>query len=529
MSNSAVRLTSAANAQPHITLTGEDLCPSDLWRFCSAAAFAPALTISLSQPAWSRLDTAAAFVESTVASGARVYGINTGVGYLRNTLIDHKQLGDLQKNLIRSHCCGVGEDLPRPVVLAMWTIVINSACRGHRGLRRRTVEKALSLLQNGILGCVPARGSVGASGDLAPSAHAALTLIGEGDCTVMRQDQTVRMSAARALSEVGLDPAVLEPKEGLSLMNGTQMTSALASFAWAEAQCLLDTANLAVACSLLGTRGYPSLSPVELLREHGHPGTLHCGQEIRRWLEDPVSPIHEPDHQQDPYCLRCAPQVHGAVWEEVVATEVILARELNSSADNPLVFADLGKMAHGGNFHAIQPARVCDRLASAITTLAAISERRINLAMNGDRTGLPHFLVRAGGLQSGFMMTQTTAAALVSECRSMSFPASTDSIPTNCDQEDHVSMGPTAALKALRIIENARYVLAIELLVAAQAINLRNSGHLPLRLQFAIRAIREHIPFLDTDRPQSGDIELMSGLIQSGALLQYHHIELSKK
>ncbi|QOY86058.1 HAL/PAL/TAL family ammonia-lyase [Paludibaculum fermentans] len=501
-----------------LTLTGELLRPDELWRFCREAASAESLSIELSPAAWSRIEAAGAFVDRLVESGERIYGVNTGVGFLRNVVIDRDRLSELQKNLIRSHCCGVGEELPRALVLAMWVIVLNSACRGHRGLRRPTVEAALKLLQHGILGCVPARGSVGASGDLAPSAHAALALIGEGPCTVVRQGETLRIPAAQALAEEGLLPADLQPKEGLSLMNGTQMTTAMAVSVWSEAKNLLETANLATALSLLGVKGFPSVSPEELLIAHGHPGTLECGRMIREWLHDPVRPIHEPDHQQDPYCLRCAPQVHGAVLEEVEATETILVRELNSSADNPLVFADLGKVAHGGNFHAIQPARVCDRLASALTTLAAISERRVNLAMNGDRTGLPHFLISEGGLNSGLMMVQTTAAALVSECRSLSFPASTDSIPTNCDQEDHVSMGPIAALKAMRVAENVRYVLAIELLTAIQAIDLRKVEHLPPRTAAAHRMLRECADFLAQDRVNSHDIEAIAALIESGKL-----------
>jgi histidine ammonia-lyase len=272
--------------------------------------------------------------------------------------------------------------------------------------------------------------------------------------------------------------------------------------------------------SQFAIRGSAELTPEEVLIEHRHRGTVECAREKRFWLENGNQPVAERDHRQDPYCLRCAMQVHGAVWEELAHCEPTLRCEINSSTDNPLVFPATGKVGYGGNFHAIHPARVSDHIASALTTLGSISERRICLAMNGDRTGLPHFLTANGGLNSGLMMTQTTAAALVSECKSLSFPASVDSIPTNGDQEDHVSMGPIAGLKALRIVDNIRFVLAIELLAAAQALDLRGLDTAPPRLVAIHRRIRQDVPFLCRDRVLSEDIEALATIIQEAAIIK---------
>ena len=366
---------------------------------------------------------------------------------------------------------------------------------------------------------VPSQGSVGASGDLAPSAHAAAALLGEGRCTLPIEGRIEEMSAHEALQRLGLSPWQLGPKEGLSLINGTQLTTALATKAWYHARRLLDLSNLATALSIEGLRGQPMDVAEPLWRTHRHPGTLHCGLAISGWIGN-----HQTKNTlgynrvQDPYSLRCAPQVHGAVWEDVQACESILQREINASTDNPLVFADTREILHGGNFHAIYPARVADRLASALTTLGSISERRINLIMDKEKSGLPYFLINDGGLHSGLMMLQSVAAALVSECKSLSFSASVDSIPTNCNQEDHVPMGPIAGWKALKIVDNVYRILAIELLSAAQAIDLQQPKALSERLQAVHAVLRGEVAFLEHDRMLADDIRAVEALLRTDRL-----------
>jgi histidine ammonia-lyase len=498
------------------------LTPTNIVRFSALANDPhPAHSIILSEGSRQRIAAARDFIDRQVANGQKIYGINTGVGFMSHASVSPDQMIELQYNAIRSHCVGVGSPLPRDLVLGMWVVLLNSIAQGHRGLRLQVVDKIIQALQAGILAQVPSRGSVGASGDLTPSAHAALALLGEGRCTMPKDGRFIELSAADALAQHGLTPLQLGPKDGLSLINGTQLTTAMACKVWHAAKLMLHTANLAVALSVTGLRGHHTAFFEDLLSAHRHPGTIFCGREITRWLRPEIDPSAiNHNRVQDPYSLRCAPQAHGAVWEDILDSERILQDEINASTDNPLVFADKELILHGGNFYAIYPARVLDRLASALTTLGSISERRINLAMNKEKSGLPYFLINNGGVCSGFMMIQTTAAALVSECKSLSFPASVDSIPTNCDQEDHVSMGPIAGFKALQIMENVRNILAIELLVAAQAIDLLKPKPLSKPLKQAHELIRAQSAFLEKDRVMAGDIRAVSDLIQTRQLLE---------
>jgi histidine ammonia-lyase len=505
---------------PDLILDGKDLHPATLWSVAKQAERCEGQsTIELAVAVQDQIERTGSFVDQIVEGSVRVYGINTGVGILARTVLSPEQVVEFQYNLLRSHAAGFGRELSRDLVMAMWLILLNSVTKGHRGLRPATVRVILQLLEAGVLGCVPARGSVGASGDLAPSAHAALVLIGEGECTRPASTGFIRLSAIQALHELGIAPVQLKPKEGLSLINGTQATTAMAVKIWAEAKQLLATANLAAALTMQAFRGAHATVSKEVLEAHRHPGTWSCGTDISTWIEGMPEDFVS-DRVQDPYCLRCAPQVHGAVWESIQHSGEVLYREVNASTDNPLLFPETGIVRHGGNFHAIYPARVCDTLASSLTTLASIAERRIHFAMNKERTGLPYFLIEDSGFQSGFMMAQTTAAALVSECKSLSFPASVDSIPTNCDQEDHVSMGPIAGRKALQILKNVRGVLAIELLAGAQAMDLRRSSKASPRLARVYDCIRDHVPVLKTDRVLSRDIEVVATLISSGELLK---------
>lgn len=507
-----------------ITLDGESLDVNTLWEAARTATLAEGrLEIGVDAGAKRRIGAAEQFLHNLAHSGETVYGVNTGFGFFARTRISPGDIAKLQHNIIQSHSVGVGELLPRDLTLGMWLIMLNSICRGHRGVAMERVEQILAALNKGMLAHVPARGSVGASGDLAPMSHAVLALLGEGMCNVRQGDGFVDMPAAEALETLGLKPLELGPKEGLALINGTQLTSAMACKLIWEAQRLVETANLTAALMIEAMRAsHAFLSPI-LMQEQRHEGAAKCAESIRNWLggKTEISESHyDCDRVQDPYSIRCIPQVHGMVWEEIAACRSIMDLEINATTDNPILFPEEERVIHGGNFHAIYAARVCDRLGAALATLANISERRIHMAMKQDKSGLPNFLIaEEGGLNSGFMMTQTTAAALVSECKALSFPASVDSISTNNDQEDHVSMGPVAGLKALKILENARYVLAIELLSAAQGLDLLAPLKTSKRLEAAKATLRARVPMLKADRFLGEDLEEAARIIASGALL----------
>jgi histidine ammonia-lyase len=507
-----------------ITLNGDSLDIETLWRFSQAALDPKAkIKIRIDGKAMARIKAAEKFVHDLAHSGDTVYGLNTGFGYFAKTRIKESEIETLQHNIIRSHACGVGEELPRDLVLMLWLILINSTCRGHRGLAASKLQSIIRMLETGIFAVIPARGSVGASGDLAPTAHAVLATLGEGDCNVPSGNDFKRMKASAALKKCGIKPITLGPKEGLCLINGTQLSAALAVKIWCETKQLVDTANLATAMSIEALRASHHITDELLLKEQRQEGTLQCGRAIAKWIggETEVSKSHEDcGRVQDSYSFRCAPQVHGMAWDELAQTKDILNREINATTDNPLLFPDKKKVIHGGNFHAIYPARVSDKLGMAITTLAAISERRVNTAMRTEKSGLPTFLIENGGLNSGFMMVQVTAAALVSECKSLCFPSSVDSIPTNNDQEDHVSMGPGAGLKALEIAKHVRYVLAIELLIAAQGLDMLRPLKTSARLEKIKAAIRKHAAYMKEDRFLSPDIEAVHELVKSGELLK---------
>jgi histidine ammonia-lyase len=458
-------------------------------------------------------------VDKLSAGESPVYGINTGFGKFAERKIPAQHVGLLQRNLIRSHACGVGEETTRDVVLAMWLLRLKMLAKGHSGVRESTLKEIIRVLEAGVLGCVPSRGSVGASGDLAPSAHAVLSLLGEGDCTRPAPFGSgfERVSARLALRDLGLNPVELQAKEGLALINGTQFTTALACKAWYEACRLLRAANLAAAMTMEAMGGTGSILEESVLGTH-HAETQLVGRTMARWLKGSKN-MHlarsERRFMQAPYCLRCAPQVHGAVLADLEHAFKILTAEINSLSDNPLVFPETGEVHSCGNFHAIYPARVSDMIASAMATLGTISERRINMAMDESLSGLPYFLVSDGGLNSGLMMVQATAAALASEAKTLSHPASVDSIPTNCDREDHVSMGPVAGLKALQVIARIKPIVAIEFLVAAQALDLRPMNPPPEMLQMAWSRIRQEVPFIDTDTVLSPCIAAIEQMIEA--------------
>jgi histidine ammonia-lyase len=514
---------SGSSVHETIVLGDLRLSPQKLWN-CAKNALDPTkrLRIACSPHAMDRIDQAAEFLAKLVDAEEPVYGINTGFGHFGNMVISPDEIVDLQYNIVRSHCCGVGDLLSRDLVMAMWLVNLSTICRGHSGVRGETVKAITKILDAGILACIPSQGSVGASGDLAPAAHAMRTMIGEGRCTMPYEGDLVEVPAVEALHRVGLQPISLGPKEGLSLVNGTSLTTALACKAWYEGRYLLEVANLAAAMSIEALGGSRMICSEHSTRAHSHRGTIECGLQLAAWLgrSSELAALHVEKHWiQDPYSLRCVPQVHGAIWEDLQNTENVLEQEINAATDNPLLFADEMQVVCCGNFHAIYPARVSDRLASAFTTLASISERRINQAMRAPRGHLPTFLIEDGGVNSGFMMAHVTAAALVSESKSLSFPASVDTIPTNIMQEDHVSMGPIAGMKANRILDNLRRVLAIELLAASQAFDLMAPQKPSPALEEVHHRIREFVPPLKKDRALSEDIELIAQKIQERKII----------
>lgn len=507
-----------------ILLDGESLDVNRLWE-AARLATNPEVTvaIALDDKARAQISAAEAYLHGLASSGKTVYGVNTGFGFFAREKISPDDISKLQENIIVSHSVGVGELLPRDLVMGMWLIMLNSICRGHRGVALERVEQITKSLKAGMLANVPARGSVGASGDLAPMAHGVLALIGQGECSIPEKGGFATVPADAALKKLGLTPLALGPKEGLALINGTQLTSAMASKLIWEGTRLLHTANLTAALMIEAMRAsHAFLAPI-LMSEQRHQGAADVAQAIRDWLggETEISESHHNcDRVQDPYSVRCIPQVHGMVWEELTSCRGIMDLEINATTDNPILFPTEDRVIHGGNFHAIYAARVCDRIGAALATLANISERRIHMSMKQDKSGLPNFLVaKDGGLNSGFMMAQTTAAALVSECKALSFPASVDSISTNNDQEDHVSMGPIAGLKALKILDNARYVLAIELLSTLQGLDLLAPLKTSPRLEAVKAKLRAQIPMLGEDRYLGRDLEKAAAIIQTGELL----------
>jgi histidine ammonia-lyase len=476
--------------------------------------------VTLGEPARERIRKARAIVDEVVAGGdaaPAVYGVNTGFGALAEVRISSAQVAQLQRNLVRSHCAGVGAPLPRDATRAMMLLRAAVLATGRSGAREEIAERLCQLLNTGVHPQIPVRGSVGASGDLAPLAHLALAMIGEGTAELGGEV----LPSAEALRRVQVPAVILEAKEGLTMINGTQHMTAVGGLAVYDALETCFIADLAGAISLEALKGTVRAFDADVLAARPHPGQIEVGRVLRALLSD--SPIAESHRDcgkvQDPYSLRCMPQVHGATRDMLDFARTVLEREAGSSTDNPLVFADRGEMISGGNFHGQPVAIALDAAAIAVAELANISERRVEQLVNPHlSSGLPPFLAPDSGLNSGFMIAQVTAAALVSENKVLAHPASVDSIPSSAGREDHVSMGATAALKLAQIHDHVRTVLAIELLCAAQGIELRR----PLRSTEVIEAvmavIRRDIPVMLVDRPLSPDIAAMRALIDSGEL-----------
>ncbi len=495
-------------------LSGEDLTADHVWDVAVGGA-----PVALADSSRERMQAARELVERA-AHGSRehTYGINTGFGRFVSTTIPEELTEELQLRLLRSHACGVGEPYPPEVVRAALLLRANALAKGYSGARVQTVELLIELLNRGVLPHVPSRGSVGASGDLAPLAHLALPLVGEGEAWFEGE----LLPGAEALARAALEPVRLQAKEGLSLINGTQFMAAIGALGLVRARRLTKVADLACALSLEALQGsrlsfIPEVHELRPLR-----GQSASAANVLRLLEE--SAINEShrwcDKVQDAYSLRCAPQVHGASRDLIDYVDYTVSTELNSATDNPLVLVEEEELVSNGNFHGQPLAFALDALAMAVAELANISERRLERLVNPSLSeGLPPFLTTDGGLNSGFMIPQYVAASLVSENKVLAHPASVDSIPTSAGQEDHVSMGNTAALKAWQVLANVERALAIELLAGAQGVEFLA----PLEPGVGVRATRAFVrslsPRLGDDRPLSGEIESVASSIRDGLLV----------
>lgn len=471
----------------------------------------------------SRVEASRRVVEAALADGGAHYGINTGFGALKNRRIADDQLERLQTNLLLSHACGVGEPVPRDITSLMLRLKIHALGLGYSGISRETFRQLLALDEHDLVPVVPTRGSVGASGDLAPLAHLSLPLIGRGEVWSAGGG---REPAARALERAGLAPVALRPKDGLALINGTQLMGAYGAWILHRCHALLKNADLLAAMSLEALQG--SIKPFDerIQAIRAHPGQVAAAANTRRLLGN--SEILESHRDcgkvQDPYCLRCVPQVHGASRDALAYAMDVVETELNSVTDNPLVFDD-GDIVSGGNFHGQPLALALDHAAVALAELASISERRTYLLLAG-HDGLPTLLMQDTGVNSGFMIPQYTAAALVSENKVLSHPASVDSIPTSLGQEDHVSMGSVSALKLRQVFENTELVLAIELLTAAQALDYREPLKPGRGVLLAHRGVREVIGHAEADYEVGDDIQRCRELLAGRTLLEAVENEL---
>ena len=498
-----------------VTLTGEALTLADVVRL----ARDPGVRVVADPAARTRLAASRALVDAAMARGATIYGINTGFGKLANVRIPAEQLERLQTNLVRSHAAGVGAPLPPDVVRAMMALRANVLLRPTSGVRPALVDALLGVLAAGLIPCVPEQGSVGASGDLAPLAHVALTLMGEGE---FLDGEGNPVPAGPALAAAGLTPYRFGPKEGLAFLNGTQAQTALLALLVHDGEQLWRTAIGAAAMSLEALRGTPTPLDPRIHANRPHPGQVKAATLLRALLAD--SEIRESHRENDPrvqdaYSLRCTPQVLGACWDAIAFARGVVEIELNASTDNPLVFEN-GDELSGGNFHGQPVAQALDFLAVTLTTLQALSERRVERLVNPELSqGLPAFLTRDPGLHSGYMMVQITAASLVAESRTLCMPASIGSIPTDANQEDFVPMGMAAAYKTRRILVNGERVVATELLCAAQGLELLK----PLRPGRGVEALYDRlraggVPPLGEDRPPAPDMERIRRMIAAGEL-----------
>ncbi len=479
-------------------------------------------SVELALESKEKVETSRKYVEKIIRNNDVVYGVTTGFGKFCNVNISSQDTRDLQVNLIRSHSAGVGEYLPEDAVRAMMLLRANALAKGYSGIRYSTLQTLIDMLNKGVIPQVPSQGSLGASGDLVPLAHMVLVMIGEGEATY--KDKV--MPGKKAMEMAGIQPVTLEAKEGLALINGTQAMTAIGSLALAEAINLSKIADISAALTFEALNGVIDAFDENVNLVRPHKGQIECARNMRKLLEGSQFVTHQGNPKvQDAYTLRCIPQVHGAVRDALEHIKEIVEIEMNSATDNPLIFPESDVVISGGNFHGEPIAINMDYMGIAVSELASIAERRIERLVNPSlNEGLPAFLVDNGGLNSGLMIAQYTAASLVSENKTLVTPASVDSIPSSANQEDHVSMGTIAARKARKIVENTRNVLAIELLCAAQAIDLRlkskNNQRLGKGTKLMYDFIREKVMQLQKDRVLSNDIKNLAELIKRGKLIE---------
>lgn len=496
-------------------LDGSSLTLDDIMRIAHRE-----VAVALAPEALPRMQASRDLVEQWVRDERVMYGITTGFGEFSNVSIGTDQLEQLQRNLILSHAVGCGDPIPVEITRILMGLRANALAKGFSGIRIATVESLLAMLNADIIPVVPSQGSVGSSGDLVQLAHLVTCMMGLGHCWTSDGRQ---VTSGDALRHAGLHPVVLAAKEGLALINGTQMMTAYLTFTTARARSLMRQVDIAGSMSLEALLGTTNACDPLLHGVRPHPGQQAVARNILRLLDkSAIRESHRYDHDavQDSYSLRCMPQVHGASRDAIAYVEEVLLREINSATDNPLIFAEEGRLIEGGNFHGQPVALAADFLGIALAEFANISERRVERMVNGKLSGLPRFLSRHGGLHSGLMIAQYTAAALVSENKVLAHPASVDSIPTSANQEDHNSMGSIGARKAWQIMRNLEHVNAIEFLTAAQALDF----HDPLApgagtgaAHAAIRAVSSH---LEEDRFLHGDLQAVAQLVQKNAILE---------
>ncbi|NQZ56743.1 MAG: histidine ammonia-lyase [Lentisphaeraceae bacterium] len=475
--------------------------------------------LTIDEEIWSAVKASNKTVKKVLEEGQTVYGINTGFGLLARQRIDDEELEHLQEKLILSHAAGVGKPLEDCIVRLIMLLKINSLCKGYSGVRPKLIRTLVDMFNAQIYPLIPEKGSVGASGDLAPLAHMSLPLIGLGKVHY----QNKKMKAKKAFEMAGLQHIVAGPKEGLALLNGTQASTALALGGLFKMENLFSAALVAGALSVDAAKG--SIKPFDkrLNKIRGQKGQMHCARIYRKLLKgsDILKSHINCKRVQDPYSLRCQPQVMGACWDQMTFAENILLREANAVSDNPLVFADEDEIISGGNFHAEPVAMAADNLALVFAEVGALSERRIALLIDEHLSNLPPFLVPNGGLNSGFMIAQVTAAALASENKSLAHPACVDSLPTSANQEDHVSMATFAARRLHDMAENTAAILAVELLAACQGIDFRAPDKTSEKLQKAHQMIRDKVDFYYEDRYFSPDIETVSDMVLGGGFGEF--------
>jgi histidine ammonia-lyase len=472
--------------------------------------------VSLAGTARARVEQARAVVQQIVDEGRTVYGVNTGFGKLSDVRIEPSQLRELQLNLVRSHACGLGQPLSEAESRALLLLRANVLSEGFSGCRPVLIESLIAMLNRGVTPVIPEKGSVGASGDLAPLAHLALNVIGEGEAFYRGE----RMTGGAALQRAEIEPIELEVKEGLALLNGTQAMVAVGGLALHRAERLVRLADVAGAMTLEAVRGTPVAFDERIHAARPHPGQIEVAAHLRELLRDSqirASHLDNDPRVQDAYSLRCMPQVHGAIRGALRHAREIVEIETGSATDNPLVFAETGEVISGGNFHGAPLALSFDYAAIAMTDLMSITERRIDRLVNPDANeDLPPFLAAHAGVSSGFMMMQIVAAALLNEVKVLAHPSSIDNVPTSGGKEDHVSMGMTGATKLRAIVDNAELITAIELITAAEGLEYRAPLQPGRGVRKAYELVRQHVARLTNDRAMSGEIELVANAIRDG-------------